>query len=804
MRLHRIIQHSVFYLVLVCISLPLVAQVSVLTQHNDNSRTGQNLQETILNASTVNVANFGKLFSIPVEGNIFAQPLYVPGLTVGGETRNVVYVATAANNVYAFDADSGNTAALWGLNLGNPVPSQDICSTDPVECPYTDVTPVIGIIATPVIDSVGGTIYVVTNTKDTSGKYHFQLHALDLTTGAEKFGGPVEITASGLNQLTQLSRPGLLLANGNVYLGMGSVGDFPTWHGYVMAYNATTLQQVAVYNSTPGSNTEGGAGIWMTGNGLVADASGDVYAITSNGNFDVNTGGRDYGSAYLKLSGSTLSVMDYFVPYNQQFLNPESYNGDLGSGGALLIPNTTMLVGAGKDAVLRVVNTANMGKYNASQNENAQNILSATNPPVMGSPVYWDSPNFGPAVYLWGKGDLFKAWAFNTQTSQFNTTPVSESTISGAPSDTAALSLSANASTSGTGIVWASRPISGASNPGPTAGILYAFDATDLSKELWDSQQDSARDALGNWAKFNPPTVANGKVYLATFSNELLVYGVIAPPDFSVTAAPSSQTVTPGNSASYIVYVNPQGGFSGTATVTCSGLPSGASCSPTSITVPSGSGQISAPLTVTSTTSTAGGTFNFTVTATSGTLVHTATAGLTVTAFSLTATGLAPSTIAAGASATSTVTVTPAGGFNATVSLTCAITPVTAVPPRCSLSSATVTGGSGTPTLTVSTVAATASLQPNGGGSMYYATLLPLFGLTLLGAKFRPDSRKALGWQMICVLLSGLIWLTACGGSSAGHTGGTGGTTAGKYTVSVTGTSGVLIQTQNLPPITVQ
>jgi hypothetical protein len=525
-----------------------LGQVSVLMQHNDTSRTGQNLQETLLNASTVNVANFGRLFSLPVDGNIFAQPLYVPGLTIGGETHNVVYVATAQNSVFAFDADSGNTTPLWTVNLGTPVPSQDICSTDPKACPYTDVIPVIGILATPVIDPVSGTIYVVANTKDTSANYHFKLHALDLTTGAEKFAGPTEITASEFTPFTQLCRPGLLLVNGTVYIGFGSVGDFPTWHGFVMGYSASTLQQAAVYNSTPQHNDVGGAGIWETGNGLVSDASGDVYAVTGNGNFDVNTGGEDYGSAYLKLSGSKLSVLDYFVPYNQEYLNPESYDVDLGSGGPLLIPNTTLLVGTGKDAVLRVVNTANMGKYNPNQNNNVQNILNATNPPVLSSPVYWNSPNFGPVIYLWGQADWLKAWAFNSQTSQFSTTPVSESTIAGAPYDTAAVSLSANASASGTGIIWAARPISGASNPGPTSGILYAFDATNLTNELWDSQQNAARDEVGNWAKFAPPTVVNGKVYLATFSGQLVAYGLNPPPSSQIVfvqvnaATPQSAT----------------------------------------------------------------------------------------------------------------------------------------------------------------------------------------------------------------------------------------------------------------------
>jgi hypothetical protein len=801
MRILRIVHYYMCCLVLVSISVPaLVAQVSVLTQHNDNSRTGQNLQETILNTSTVNVTNFGELFSLPVTGNIFAQPLYVPGVTVGGTTHNVVYVATAQNYVYAFDADSGDTNPLWVLGqnaLGNPVPSQDICVTDPVECPYTDVIPVIGVLATPVIDPSSGTIYVVANSKDNSGNYHFKLHALDLSSGAEKFGGPTEITATGLNQLTELCRPGLLLANGMVYLAMGSVGDFPTWHGFVISYNASTLQQVAVYNSTPQSNNVGGAGIWQTGNGLVADANGDVYAVTSNGNFDVNTGGKDYGSAYLKLSGSTLAVLDYFVPYNQASMNPEEDNVDLGSGGPLLIPNTTLLVGGGKDAVLRVVDTTHMGGYNPSTNNNHQNLLGATNPPIFGSPVYWNSPNLGPLVYMWGQNDFAKAWSYNSGTNLLSTTPAMESSVQGTKgwNDQAALSISANGSTSGTGILWASMPYSGISNPGPVPGILYALDATDLTTVLWSSQLDAGRDAVGNYAKFVPPTVANGKVYLATFSGELVVYGLIAPPGYSVSAAPSSQTVTAGGSASYIVYVNPQGGFSGTVTLTCSGLPSGASCSPASISVPSGGGQVSGPLTV---NTTGGGSSTFTITATSGSVVQTTTASLTVAGFALTATALSPTSITPGGSATSTVTVTPSGGFNSNVSVTCAIIPSTAGSPRCGLSSGTVSGGNGTVTVTVSTVASGASLRPNRSGSMYYAMLLPLGGLTLLGAGFKSRRRKSLRWLGVCLMLSCLVWLAACGSGSSGGGGGGGGTTAGSYTVNVTATAGSLGQTQTL------
>jgi hypothetical protein len=797
-------------------------QVSVLTQHNDTSRTGQNLKETILNTSTVNASNFGKLFSLPVDSDMYAQPLYVPNLTIGGATHNVLYAATVQNSVYAFDADSGSTTPLWTVNLGTPVPNQDICgaASVPADCyPYTDVIPEIGILATPVIDPASGTIYVVVNTKDTSANYHFKLHALDLITGEEKLGGPTEITASGFTPLTELNRPGLLLVNGMVYLGFGSVGDISTWHGFVMAYDATTLQQVAVYNSTPQQNYLGGAGIWQTGNGLIADASGDIYAVTSNGNFDVNTGGEDYGSAYLKLSGSTLKVLDYFVPYNQASLNPETDNLDLGSGGPLLIPNTTLLVGGGKDAVLRVVDTTNMGRFNSSQNSNVQNISNATNPPIFGSPVYWDGPN-GPSIYMWGQGDYAKAWSFDAGTSLLSTTPAVQGTFQGTQgwNDQAALSISANGSTAGTGILWASEPLSGISNPGPVPGILYALDATTLTK-LWDSQLNASRDSVGDYAKFVPPTVANGKVYLATFANSatvvepanIVVYGQLAPPDFALTAAPSSQSVSAGSSASYIVYATPQGGYTGTVSLSCPAAPTGITCSfaQTSLTLAQGGGQVNTGLTINTANSTAG-PYTVTISGTAGSLTHTTTVSLTVAGtptFSLTAPALSPATVAAGGSATSMMTIAPSGGFNSTVNLSCAITPATTVPPTCKFSSASVAGGSGTSMLTVSTAAAVASLRPaNQMRGVFYAMLLPLCGITLVGAGLTSQRRKLLGLLLLCLMMLGLIFLVACGGGSAGvggNGGGTPGTTAGPYTVTVTAAAGTQTQTQSLA-VTVQ
>ena len=539
------------------------AQVSVLTHHNDNGRTGQNLAETTLNTSTVNVSNFGKLFTRTVDGQIYAQPLYVPALNIAGTTRNVIYVATENNSVYAFDADdSSQSSPLWTVNLGTSVPSPDICNNPAPDC-YNDLMPEIGITSTPVIDSSSGTIYVVAKTKNTSNTtYHFNLHALDLLTGGEKFGGPVEISASEFVPLNENNRPGLLLVNGTIYIGFGSVGDFKTWHGFVFAYNETTLMQTAVYNDTAGSGANGG-GIWGGQQGLVADANNpvNVYVATSNGTFDVNTGGSDYASSILKLSTSNgLKVADYFAPDDQSFLNGS--NADLGAGGPVLLPGTTLLVAGGKDGILRVVDTTNMGKFNPTFNGNLQDFQATNvypNGMIMGSPIYWNSPNFGPVIYLWGPSDVIKAWQLSGET--FLTTPVSQGQITSPAgiSNEAAMSLSADASGTGTGIVWAARPYSGDANAQAQPGILHAFDATNLTHELWDSNQNPARDNLGDYAKFSPPTIANGKVYLATFSNQLVVYGLNPPPataiSFIQVAAATPQSTT---STVSVPYAGPQ------------------------------------------------------------------------------------------------------------------------------------------------------------------------------------------------------------------------------------------------------
>ena len=543
---------------------PAQAQVSVTMHHNDMGRTGQNLNETILNTSNVNVNQFGKLFACQVDGYVYAQPLYVAQVTISSAIHNVVYVATENDSVYAFDADNG--APLWHVNLGTPVPSTDVSST------YKDLTPVIGITGTPVIDPVSSAIYLVAKTKNTSNNtYHQSLHALDITSGAEKPGSPIEITASvpgsgsgssggtiAFQPLYQLNRPGLLLLNGVVYIAFGSHGDIGPYHGWVLGYNASTLAQLAVFNTTPNGSE---AAIWQGGQGLVADAD-NIYFMTGNGTFDANTGGTDYGDSVVKLPASTgLSVSDYFTPDNQGSLNQT--DADLGSGGPILLPGTSSIVGGGKDGILRLINTASMGEFNAAFNGDLQEF-QATSGIIMIGPIYWNSPNHGPVLYLWGPGDYLKAFEFLN--GAFQTTPVSKSTMTSPAgnSNAAGLSLSANESTSGSGIVWASVSYSGDSNQQTVPGILRAFDATNLSTELWDSKQNAARDDVGNYAKFAPPTIANGKVYLATFSNQLLVYGLQPPATLSVTSVSPTSGRTSGGTK---------------VTITGSGFQSGAAVS---------------------------------------------------------------------------------------------------------------------------------------------------------------------------------------------------------------------------------
>jgi regulation of enolase protein 1 (concanavalin A-like superfamily) len=531
------------------------AQVDVLTQHNDTGRTGQNLNETVLTTSNVNVNTFGKLFARMVDGQIYAQPLYLSDLNVQGVTRNVVYAATMHNSVYAFDADDpAASAPLWHVNLGTSVPATDVCPS----CGYVDITPEIGILGTPVIDAAGGTIYVVAKTKNTSNTtYHFTLHALDVITGAEKFGGPAEITgqvsgtgAGGSNgtitfaPLYHLNRPALLLLNGVVYIAFGSLGDIPPYHGWIFGYNATSLQQTAIYNTTP--NGSNGA-IWQSGQGLMADQNGSIYFMTGNGSFTANNSGSDYGDSFVKLSTPGLSALDYFTPSNQGTLNSQDL--DLGSGGPMLLPGTSMMVGAGKDGILRLLDTTNLGHFSSTSDNDLQEFKATNGTEFIGTSIYWNSPNNGPVLYIWGAGDRLKAFRFTA--GRFQTPAVLQGSITEVDggSSSVPLSLSANGSSSVSGIIWGNAAFSQDPNHATVAGILRAFDATTLT-EVWNSRQNAARDDSGSYAKFASATVANGKVYEPTFSGQLLVYGLLsqvnitAPAAGASFAAPANITIT--------------------------------------------------------------------------------------------------------------------------------------------------------------------------------------------------------------------------------------------------------------------
>ncbi len=592
------IRHILFFLLLIC-GTP-SAQGDVWTHRYDNARTGANLTETQLNTSNVNTTQFGRLFSYAVDADVYTQPLVINNVSIPGKgTHNVVYVATNNNSVYAFDADNNqgaNAQPLWQVNFNGPgvipLPATDVGTDNSIRTPGP-----IGIMGTPVIDQMTGTLYLVARTQDTSGStvsYMQQLHALDITTGAEKFGGPVVIQASvsgsgydniggivTFNPLQENQRAGIALANGNVYIAWASYGDTDPYHGWVMAYSASTLQQVGVLCITP--NGERG-GIWQSGQPLSVDVSGNLYVATGNGDFD---GVQNFGETILKLS-PTLSVIDWFTPDNWAALNAGDL--DLSSAGVLLVPGSTDVIGTGKDGFFYVLNQSNLGHTQPGNGQIVQ-TFQVNDYEFHGSPTFWNGP-LGPWAYVWGAEDYLKAFVFSG--SSLNTVPISESTYpapTGLPGGI--LTLSANGSQAGSGILWASIPYVDDAEHGIVAGVLHAFDATDLSQELWNSRLAAARDEVGNFAKFVPPVVANGKVYLASFSNQLNVYGLIssAPSPTTTELTSSLNPAVAGDSVTFTASVsgaNPTGSVNfsdgGTSISGCEAVaPAGASNTNTAV-----------------------------------------------------------------------------------------------------------------------------------------------------------------------------------------------------------------------------
>ena len=509
------------------------AQVSVLTQHNDNERTGANLNETTLNTSNVNVNQFGLLFKLQVDDQVYASPLYVTNLNIGGATHNVVYVATVNNTIFAFDADRGT--ALWTRNFNNggrPTDHTEVggagqggfCAGG-----YTDYTGHIGIVGTPVIDPGSNTMYFVARTVESSGTVQ-RLRAIDITTGNDRASAAqVVIQANGFDPVIHNQRPALTLSQGIVYIAWSSFCDFGPYHGFVIGYDASTFQQVHVFNDTPSGSQ---AGIWQAGQGASVDANGDLYFMTGNGTFDGNS---NFGESFLKLNPSTgLGLQDWFTPSDFAAMN----NGDrdLGSSGPLLIPGTGLIVGGGKDGIFYLLDTNNMGHEVANDTQIVQKFQATfvhngcATLHIHGSPVYWNSNSNGPLIYVWGENDFLREFKFS---GVFDTSAIHTSTMTAATCGMPGcmLSISANGGATGSGVLWANCVLSGDANHATTPGIFRAFDADDVSRELWDSQQNASRDSCNNYSKYSYPAVANGKVYLASFgtaardSGQVCVYG---------------------------------------------------------------------------------------------------------------------------------------------------------------------------------------------------------------------------------------------------------------------------------------
>lgn len=510
-----------------------LAPTAVTTYKGNALRTGQYPNETILTTSNVNVARFGKRVVYPVDGYVYAQPLFMPHVTIAGKTHNVVFVATQHDSVYAFDADQMSASApLWHTSFIDPAQGITTVSSGDISC--NDIVPEVGITGTPVIDGSTGTLYVVAKTKE-HGQVVQRLHALDITTGKERPGSPVLIQASvpgtgagssngvvRFDPLRENQRGALLLLNGVVYIPWASHCDNDPYHGWIIGYHATTLQQVpgAVYNTCPNGTR---AGVWQSGGGPAADSNGNIYFATGNGSFDLVSGGQDAGDSILKLSTQNgLHLADYFTPFNQACL--ESADTDLGSGGVLLLPSTNELICIGKEGRVYVIDRTNMGRYTTIANPCANQNLTHVDkvlqelPPgtivggVWGMPAYWGATT-GEFVYTIGVKDHVKA--FRLTNGRLATPAVSQSAESftypgGNPV------VSSNGSVANTGIVWTIDP----------KAILRAYNATDLSKELYNSGQNASRDGLGSYVKFSVPTVANGNVFVGTHTS-LVVYGLL-------------------------------------------------------------------------------------------------------------------------------------------------------------------------------------------------------------------------------------------------------------------------------------
>jgi hypothetical protein len=748
------------------------AQVNVYTRSYDSNRTGANLNEKTLSPANVNAANFGKLYTVPIDAQVYAQPLYVSGLSVHGSRHDVVFVASMRNTVYAIDAPTG--AILWQQNYGAPIHPQEVQQATIANQNISWNTG-LGILSTPVIDPATNYMYFVSSHEyqnNSANVYEFHLNAIDITTGAPVHGSPVIVNAtySTADLVTPVvfvpklhnPRPGLALANGNVYMAFASHNDIWPYYGWVMAYSTSTLAQTGVYCDTPLGEQ---GGIWNAGGAPPVDADGNLYYSTGNGAFGPTpNGSTETGNSFIKLSPS-LQLLDYFTPYNSPVLN--AGDQDLGASGLLLLPGTDYMLGGGKQGVLYLVDKNSMGGFNASADQVRQEfqaVYGRGTSHIHGGVTYFNSDANGPTTYVWGENDTLRAFLFNPETGLVNATPFAASSMT-APALNNAFAMpggftSISANGKAHGIVWASTPYDGDAAPRTVQGVLYAFDAETLAL-LWTDKTQDARDEVGMFAKFVPPMVANGRMFIPTFgplstapdgTGQLVAYGLL--PQLTVNVA-SLQAVV-GNPlptlTGTVSGLNPADTLGAGIVVTYS----------TTATANSPAGSY--PITATVSGSSA---IDYRIGVNPGTLTINPATVPVAPDFSFTVNPGAL-TVPSGQSSSVALAVHPAGGLAGSLSVACSGLPQYA---SCAMTGpASLTGSATTANLGIATSAgASAAGQTTPGasrvGGLAAGGLTTLAALLLLPRTFR---RRRLLLVAAGVLSATLLLLPVqgCGGSS--------------------------------------
>jgi hypothetical protein len=508
---------------------------NVLTRSYDNQRTGANLSETTLNASNVNPNTFGKLFEMQVDDQVYAQPLYASSVAIPNlGTRNVLYVATVSNSIYAFDADTGTRLWSWSYNVsgGRAPRNNEVAHGQACGANYRDFLGNIGLVGTPVIDAATSTMYFVTRSIESGNTMVYRKMAIDIATGSHKFNSPQPLFTpsgtqpAGFDPWYHNQRAGLALASGRVFVSFAAYCDAEPYHGWVVAFPASNLasQQTGIHNTTP---TGSMAGIWQGGNAPAIDSSGNVYAMTGNGTFD-NT--SNFGESLVKLSWNTLTRTASMTPSNWLALN--NADDDFGSAGPAIYSSLNYVLGGGKDGRVYARPLSNLGGIvNVSTGFQAVNTtVVAGSHHIHNGLVLWTGPS-GPSVYVWGENDFLRRYLFNPSASPQLSIPASGAAGAVLPPwgmPGGILSLSANGAQSGSAVVWATTPSQGNANQATTPGVLRAFNAETLQL-LWDSSKNPGDD-IYELAKFNPPVVARGKVYMASFSGVVSAFGLRTGP----------------------------------------------------------------------------------------------------------------------------------------------------------------------------------------------------------------------------------------------------------------------------------